>query len=249
MGLYNQCLINFGVQVTPNNRSIDFRTVSMGPEKQATLRVGLYSLTSLANEIRRAMSVADPSFTYTVTFNRAVSAGTQNRITISTSGGYLDLLLLTGTRSASSFAPLVGYSSTDKTGATSYTGQSSCGTILIPSYPPQDYQPIGSIHDSRRSSNDSTSGKIETVSFSYFRNFQFKIKWIEEGSTEYFNFQNFNIWMLRGGLIEFSESVNDANTYTVGAPINVRPPIELNRMVPGFYDYFETPVYTFREVI
>lgn len=249
MGLYNQCLITFNIQVTPNNRSLDFLTSFGGLEKQATLRVGLYSLTTLAAEINRAMSVADPNFTYTVSFDRSVSGGTQNRITISTSGGFLELLLGSGTRAASSIATLVGYSATDKTGATSYTGVTSCGTILIPSYPPQDYQPIGSIHDSRRATNDSTSGKIETVSFAYFRNFMFKIKWIQENTSEYYNFQNFHIWLLRGGPIEFSESIADANTYTVGVAINLRPPLELNRMVPSFYDYFETPVYTFREVV
>ena len=248
MSTYNLSSLNYGIEVTPNNSSVDFKTSAMGIQLNATLRVGLYSLTSLAREVARAMRAVDPSNTYTVTVNRAVSAGTQNRITITTSGAFLSILFSTGTRAGSSSGPLLGFSS-DQTGATSYTGSSSAGFILLPSYPPQDFQPLGSIYDAKRSVNDSTSGFIETVSFTSFRNFTFRFKWIEENSAEYTRFQNLVIWMLRGGPVEFVSDIADPATLAVGIPLNLRTPVELNRMVPGFYDYFETPVFTFREVI
>lgn len=247
MGLFAKCLINYGIEVTTFNNSLDFKASMGGPEKQATLRVGLYSVKSLAKEVARAMKAADAVNTYTVTVDRSVSGNTQNRIEIETNGAYLDLLFLTGTRTASNCATLLGYTVTDKTGATSYTTSTSCGSIIIPEYPPYEYQPLGSIHDARRSVNDSTSGVIETISFETFRNFEFQIKYIEEGSSDYAAFQAFHVWLLRGGPIEFIGGINDLNTLSVGVPINLRTPLELNRMTPGFYDFFETPKYVFRE--
>lgn len=247
MSGYNLSSLNFGIEVTPNNRSIDFKTSGGGPEKQATLRVGLYSVSSLKTEVQRAMAAADPANTYTVTINRTVSAGTQNRITLATSGAFLSLLFATGTRTGSNAGSLLGYGAMDKTGATSYVSTNSVGTILLPSYPPQDFQPLGTIYDSKSSINDSTSGKIETVSFTSFRNFEFRFRWIEYGSSEFAGFQSFAQWILRGGPVEFVSDRADVSTLAVGVPINVRRPFELNRMVPNFYDYFETPVMTFRE--
>lgn len=248
MGEYIQCSINFGIEITPLNRSIDFRIVSMGVEKQATLQVGLYNLTTLKTEIQRAMTAADPTNTYTVTIDRSVSGGTQNRLTIATSGAYLDLLFATGTRAASSSASLLGYTATDKTGATSYVGASTVGTLLVPTYPPQEIQPLGTIHDALRVENESTSGVIETVSFTTFRNFEFRLRWIEEGSSEFTTLQAYHIWLLRGGPIEFIEKITNTSNVSSGIPINLRTPLELSRMMPSMFDYFETPTYTFREV-
>lgn len=116
-----------------NNRSLDFVAALAGPTKLATLRLGYYSLTGLMTEIERAMNEADPANTYTVTADRTINGGTENRVTISTSGSYLDLLFATGPRTASSCASLIGFSG-DQTGSTSYTGTSSAGVPLIPEY-------------------------------------------------------------------------------------------------------------------
>jgi hypothetical protein len=250
MGEFVQCVINYGLEVTTANRSLDFKSSMGGPEKQATLRVGLYSLTALAQEVARAMSDADGGANiYTVSVDRTIGGGAQNRVTIETDGAYLDLLFATGTRTASTCATLLGFNVTDRTGATSYNGNNTAGEIIVPTYPPYDLQQPGTIHDARRSLNETTSGFVETVSFSTFRNFQFKIRYMAEDSAEFAAFQDFHIWLLRGGPIEFAHEITDPTDYAAGIPINLRTPIELNRMLPGHYDYFETPVYTFREVI
>lgn len=250
MGQFVQCLINYKLEVTTANRSLDFKSSFGGPEKQATLRVGLYSLTALAQEVARAMTDADGGAnTYSVTVNRTIGGGTQNRLTISTSGAFLSILFATGTRTASTCAGMLGFNVTDRTGATSYDGNNTAGVIIIPTYPPYDLQQPGTIHDAKRSLNETTSGFVETVSFSTFRNFQFKIRYIEEDSAEFSAFQDFHIWLLRGGPIEFTPLITAPTVYASGIPINLRTPIELNRMVPSHYDYFETPSYTFREVI
>jgi len=248
MGEFIKCSINYGIEVTPLNSSIDFLIVSLGVEKRASLRVGLYNLTTLKTEIQRAMTVADPTNVYTVTINRGVSAGTQNRLSIATDGAYLDLLFSSGTRAASSISSLIGFTASDFTGGTSYQGTITVGNLIIPTYPPQDLQPLGTIHDSKRAENETTSGLIETVSFSYFRNFEFKIKWIEQYSAEFNAFQGLHIWLLRGGPVEFIEKITETGVVSSGIPINLRTPIELMRMA-SMFDYFESPNYTFREVI
>lgn len=131
MALRNRSLILYNLEVTELNRSLDFRAVALGSVLQATLRLGFYSLSGLMTEIKRAMQAADTNNTYTVTADRTVNGGTENRITISTSGSYLDLLFATGPRAASSCAALIGFSG-DQTGATTYTGTASAGTVLIP---------------------------------------------------------------------------------------------------------------------
>ena len=122
----------YGFEVTPNNSSIDFQVVSLGPTLQATLTLGFYSLTGLLAEVSRALQAVDNTNTYTATADRTIAGGTQNRVTIASSGAFFRLLFASGPRTASTSAPLLGYTTTDKTGATSYTGQTSAGTYLIP---------------------------------------------------------------------------------------------------------------------
>lgn len=246
-GAFTLCMINFGVEVTPLNRSLDFRATSGGPILMATLRVGLYSLTTLAREIGRAMREVDSTNTYTISIGRDTPG--QARISIETSGDYLDLLFGTGTRSASTVAPLIGFTSTDKTGALAYTGTSGAGLTIVPTYPPYDYQPASSIQDAKQSTNEATDGNLEIVSFSVFNNFEFKCKQILEGSEEYQKFAALNRWLLRGGPIEFMEDINEPGSFNVGIPLNMRPPLMLKRMTPSLYDYFETPLYRFRELV
>lgn len=134
MALTAKSLILYGLQVTDDNSSIDFKAAALGPTLMATLRLGYYSLTDLMTEIARAMNAADVLNSYTCTANRTVSGGLQNRVTISTSGAFLSLLFASGPRTASTTAPLIGFLVVDRTGSTSYTGTSSAGTALIPEF-------------------------------------------------------------------------------------------------------------------
>src|SRR5437868_3980949 len=112
MALKSRSLFLYGFQVTELNRSIDFKDTSGGPELSATLTIGFYSLTSLMAEIKRAMQAVSGAI-YTVTADRTYLSGTENRVTISTSGTYLSILFQTGTRAASSCASLIGFNGTD----------------------------------------------------------------------------------------------------------------------------------------
>jgi hypothetical protein len=102
----------------PTTKHINFKLSGGGSQLTATIAAGTYSGTTLAAAIKTAMQTADPSNTYTVT-----KSATTGLWTISTSGGYLTLLWLTGTNAATSIAGTIGHSTTaDQSGSTSYTG-------------------------------------------------------------------------------------------------------------------------------
>lgn len=130
MALQGKSSFLYNFEITRENSSIDFKNASLGSEIQATLTFGFYSLDALMREIKRAMESADPANTYTITADRTYNSGTENRVTISTSGIFLSLLFSSGTRAASSTATLIGFSG-DQTGFLTYTGTASAGVILL----------------------------------------------------------------------------------------------------------------------
>lgn len=175
MALRNRSLFLYGLQVTELNQSLDFRRVNLGPEVNATLRLGYYSLTSLMVEIKRALQAADTTNTYTVTANRTINGGTENRITISTSGAYLDLLFSSGSRAASSCASLIGFSG-DQTGATTYTGTASAGTVLTSELVGYNYLPPSMWRKVNGVSNITADGEKEAIVYGIQRFIQISFK-------------------------------------------------------------------------
>ena len=103
----------FGHIITTNNRNIPFD--EGGPELNAQLNVGTYSLTDYVVEVARAMNVVGGQ-TYTVSVDRATGF-----ITISAPGTF-SLLFATGATIGTGNVSLLGFAATDLTGSTSYTG-------------------------------------------------------------------------------------------------------------------------------
>ena len=215
MALRQKSLFLYGFQVTQFNSSIDFRAVAAETPRQATLRFGYYSLSTLATEIERAMEEVDPARTYTVSINRTISGGTQNRVTISTSGTVLELLFFSGPRAASTVAPLIGFPSTDQTGSTSYTGISSAGTPLVPNLvgynylsPDFDRKLFGSV-------NISASGEKESIVYGVQQFWQVQFKYIPEAtwSAEWTAFMS---WLIQQRPVEFTPEVTSPTTFFEG---------------------------------
>lgn len=103
--------------ITTSNNKINFKESSGGAELTATVSAGTYSVSTLAAAIKAALEAASVSSrTYTVSHSTTTGKWT---ITGST---YLDLLFSTGTNAASSFRTVLGFGSTDFTGAVTYTG-------------------------------------------------------------------------------------------------------------------------------
>jgi len=212
MALTAKSLILYGLEVTTSNRSIDFKTSGGGAELQATLTLGYYSLTDLMSEIKTQMQAADPYNTYTVTADRTISGGTQNRVTISTSGSYLSLLFGSGTRAASTVAPLIGFTSTDKTGATTYTGTSTCGTALTSTLTGYNWIPPEMNQKVFGSLNISTTGIKEAIVFQIQKFFSVQFKY-EPKSYVINSWLPFWQWSIQQRAFEFTPEVTSPSAF------------------------------------
>lgn len=212
MALKNQSLFLYGLQVTPLNSSIDFKAVSGGIEINATLNLGYYSLSGLCDEVARAMSAADPLRTYTCTANRNVAGGLQNRVTISTSGGFLSLLFGSGSRSGSSSASLLGFLEIDYSGLTSYAGSLSTGILLVPEMTAYNYLGPTMLRKIFGSVNVSTSGVKEAVVFQTQEFFQGD--WREEPETKVIaEWEPLMTWLISQRPFDFTPDVTVPNTF------------------------------------
>jgi hypothetical protein len=211
MALQSKSLFLYNLQVTTLNRSIDFKAASGGPTLMATVDLGYYSLTDLMNAIAAAMNAADTTNNYTVTADRTVSGGTQNRVTISTSGTFLSLLFGTGPRIASSIAPLIGFPATDQTGSTHYTGTSSTGTILRPTLYGYNYLPPDRDKKAFGAVNISASGLKEAVVFQIQKFFEVQFMY-EPNSFVISDWVPFIEWIIQQRPLEFTPEISSPNT-------------------------------------
>jgi len=166
MALRAKSLFLYGFEVTITNQNIPFKAVSGGPELTASVPVGFYSLTSLIVAIAKAMNLTDPSNTYTVTADRSISSGTQNRVTIATSGTFLSILFSSGATASASMRDLIGFGHTDRTGSTSYTSVSTSGTALQPDWYGKNYKPPVSTLKNIGAVNISSRGIKEAITWS-----------------------------------------------------------------------------------
>lgn len=98
-----------------SNNKVDFKNTGGGAQITATITSGTYTAATLAAAIQSAMTAVDGVFTYTVTYSALTGLWT-----ISTSGSFLSLLWASGTDSAASLGPSIGFAS-DCTGGASYT--------------------------------------------------------------------------------------------------------------------------------
>lgn len=102
-------------KITSSNNRLDYKDASGGSELSATILVGEYTPEDLATAIEDAMrAVSALGHTYTVTY-------ADGYWTIATSGGFLSLLWQSGTNTATSIGPSIGFSSAyNNTGAITY---------------------------------------------------------------------------------------------------------------------------------
>ena len=212
MALTQKSLFLYGLQVTSLNSSLDFKAASGGPVLQATIPIGFYSLTDLMNAVVSAMAAVDTTHTYTCTANRAVSGGTQNRVTISTSGTFLSLLFSSGSRSASTIAPLLGFAVADQTGATSYTGTSTAGTALQPVWWGKNYLDTNSLRTNFGSLNISANGTKEAITYQIQQFIEVQFDY-EPYAAVVNSWQPFLTWAIQQQGFEFTPDVTNPNTF------------------------------------
>jgi len=254
MALRHPSLFLYGFEVTILNSAIDFKAVSGGPTILATLNLGFYSLTSLGTEIARAMSAADPAHTYTVTVNRFVGGGTQNRVTITTNSSFFTLLFGSGPRASTSVAPLIGFNDTDYTGSTFYTGAQSAGIPLITEFAAGGFN-FTPEHLNRKvfgAVNVAASGEKEAVVFQVQKFIEVEFKYEPEGpDNDPANFKLTNQWValfdwaIQQKLFEFTPEVsNPSNFFEVTLETTAADGKGLGHkwveMLPDFPGYWRT---------
>lgn len=253
MALRSKSLFLYGLQITASNSSIDFRAVALETPRQATLRVGYYSLSSLATEIERAMQEVDPLRVYTVTIDRTTAGGLQNRITIATSGSVLELLFFSGPRAASAVAPLIGFLSADYTGAVTYTGASSSGTVMVPNLVGYSYLSPDFYQKNFGSVNISSSGQKEAIVFLVQEFWQVQFKYIPE-DTWVTDWSPLMQWMIQQRPIEFTPEIDSPDdffegtletTFADGKGLAFRG----MEMLPRFPFLYDTGLMTFRRLV
>jgi len=184
-------------------------------ELTAIIDVGSYTISQYINKIAQALNDIGDN-TYTVSLDRET-----RKITISSDDTF-DLLVTTGTQSAISAFPLMGFT-TDRSGLTSYVGEDSSGSIYYPQYNLQDYVAFEDMEESVQSQvNESSSGEIEVVSYGV-RNFsEFNIKYstdiigqgaIDDNPTGVSDLRVFMQYITKKRPFEFLRDRNDFNVF------------------------------------
>ncbi len=250
MALTAKSLFLYNFEVTLSNRSIDFVAVGAGPTLLATLTLGFYSLGSLLVEVKRAMEAVDTANTYSITADRTVAAGLENRVSIATSGGFLSILFATGPRSVTAADTLLGFSG-DQTGSTSYTGTSSAGTVLVSELVGYSFTPPEMENQIFGNVNISTSGKKEAIVFSLQRFFQVNFKY-EPTAKVVAEWFPLNVWMIQQRLIEFTPEVTSPTVFieaTLESHVgnNKGLGFKMKEMLPEFPEMWTTGLMKFRK--
>lgn len=237
----------FGFQVTSINRYISFATsgAEVPPStRTATLNLGYYSLATLLDEVVRAFTAADPLHTYTATADRSIAGGTQNRVTIATTNTYLGIYFATG--NPSNPATLLGFNVADYTGATTYTGSQTSGTLLVPNLFAYTYLPPTNKKKVSGVTNVSAAGVKETLIFAIYSYWQAQFKQIPASLIP--QWEVFILWIVQQKAVDFTPDISQPNTFFSGTleDPNAGLALDLTEMLPEFVNYYQTPLMTFR---
>lgn len=157
MAISTHSKIYYGLKIDTNSRYLDFKEGAI--TYKATLAVGSYTGSRLAVEIKKQME-ASGAYTYTVAYDR-----TNRKFTITGSSPFT-LLASTGVNAGNSAYQIIGFNPVDKTGLSSYTGESNSGYEYKTQFYIQSHKPTN--HNRKAIDgviNESASGMIEVVKF------------------------------------------------------------------------------------
>lgn len=246
----------YGHTVTDDNRFINLDEGS--GELAAELTPGFYSPSEYAQEVKRALDTAGAN-TYTVTFDRSDA-----HITISSTAVFY-LLFATGSQVGQSAAPLLGFSSTDLSGQSSYESNLTSGYIYEPQFILQsfvDKDDQESLIDA--SVNKTSQGSVEVVRFGVENFVEFNIKFITDivmdnvyiktNPNGLNDARQFMKYVITKGRLEFVKDISNVNSYytlqiekTPEDSKGVKYKLK-EQVTKGIPDVYETGVLTFRYV-
>ena len=258
MSLTTFSLFYFGHTVTSDNNQIDFKE-GAGSELTAVLNIGDYTLTEYVVEVARAFNEAG-SLTYTVSVSRST-----RKITVS-AGSPISLLVSTGSHISSSAYGMIGFSGSDRTGASSYLGDSASGSSYTPQFILQDHK------DSEQTQQavdatvlKSASGKVQVVRFGTQKFIQARIRFsnnkvqptnspIRQDLSGVAHLEQFLQYIVTKAKFEYMPDENDVNEFQSvllesneesrdGTGYDLRERYDLG--LPG---YFETSIFKLRVI-
>lgn len=252
MALSSQSLFLFGYTIDSTNLNIDFQSTLGGPVLSAVITLGEYSLSTLLQEIADAMQSADPANTYNCTADRTVMGGTQNRVTIATTGTYLKILFSTGPNSKTSAASILGFNGLDYSGSLSYTGSQTTGTALIPVFYGYSYQGPESQGKVFGVSNISASGLKETVTFNVQEFIDVEFKYVAK--SELLIWSGLFNWLIHQNPFDFTPEINSPTTFY---PVTLEKTeydgqgmgFRMKEMLPNFPNLYQTGPLNFRVIL
>jgi len=174
MAINSFSIFYFGLKIEGGsnaNNILNFLEPNEGNvELAAEIDPGTYTYAELLTAIKTAMDAVG-NLDYTLTVDRS------NRIITFTSTDTFELLAGTGSQIGISPFSLLGYSAVDKTGASTYDGDSASGDSYSPQFKFQDFDDKDNFKDRQDASvNVSASGEVEVIFFGLvsFYNMSFK---------------------------------------------------------------------------
>jgi hypothetical protein len=212
MALKSKSLFLYGFEITATSGFIDFQIAPGGPILTAIIPIGYYSLTSFMAAIVTALTAIDSTATYTVTVDRTIGGGLQNRLTISSTGSYFSLLFGSGPHHTSNPSALLGFNNADYTGALTYTGNSTAGTILVPLYQGYNWVAPGRNKKVFGAVNVSTDGTKEAIVYQLQRFFEVEFKNEYETVIDTYWIPLME-WMIQQRALEFTPEISSPNTF------------------------------------
>lgn len=255
MALSTRSAFLFGFDITASNKYLDFQEGAT--EYNAEIILGAYTLDGLATAVEVAMN-ALTSNNYVVTVDYATRT-----ITIAGDATF-SLLVTTGTNTAVSIFSLLGFTS-DKSGASTYSGDTTTGSQYLPQFNLQNYTPFEHIERSTGAQvNQSASGVVEIVEYSRVNFMESNIKYITNitsqgvidnnanGVTDYLTFIQYGV---KKKPLVFIKDIADYTTYVnciiestpeSGVGIEFKLKELTSQNLPGYY---ESGTLTFRKLV
>lgn len=217
-------------------------------------------MTDLMTEVQRALNDSGAN-TYTVTFNRSTRL-----VTISADDTF-ELLVSSGSNTGVSPFSLLGFTGADRTGASSYVGDTATGSQYEPQFIPQGYVSFDDNLDGIQSSiNESAAGIVEVVTFGDRRFMDMEIIYItseakqkgnpiQNNPTGLQDARSFMEFLIKKSEVEFMIDRSDVNTFDKvlleSTPTSRQgTAYQLKELVDrGLNDHYTTGSLRFRKVI
>ena len=249
----------YGHTVTDDNKFINFNEGS--GELLAELEVGSYTLEAYKDEIARALNnTVGATGVYTTTLDRSTRIITVNSDIV------FDLLVATGSNLGADAFPLMGFTGADRTGASSYAGDSASGYYFEPQFMLQRYVSFeDNVKTTSASVNESASGNVEVVSYGTVNYMECNItlqtniqqgegSYLKNDPSGYDNLRAFLSYCITKAPIEFIADIDTPTNFrdcllesTKDSADGVNFKVK-ELYTKGFAEYYESGLLTFREL-